>query len=77
MTNTPDQPRTPRPPAAPRPSPVPFGPAEAPNGAPWWMIIDILNVLEQHGYRRGDDRHVGRAVNMIGTLARIYAGDED
>ena len=40
----------------------------------WGMIIDVLNVLEQHGYRQADDQHSGRAVGLIGDLARIYEG---
>ena len=43
----------------------------------WGMIIDVLNVLEQHGYRQADDQHTGRAVGLIGDLARIYEGSQD
>ena len=42
----------------------------------WGLIIDVLDVLEKHGYRRGDDRHTGRAVGLVGDLARIYAGTQ-
>ena len=43
----------------------------------WGMIIDVLNVLEQHGYRQADDRHTGRAVGRISDLARIYQGTQE
>ena len=43
----------------------------------WGLIIDVLDVLEQHGYRQADDRHTGRAVGLIGDLARIYQGTQD
>jgi hypothetical protein len=43
----------------------------------WGLIIDVLDVLEKHGYRRGDDRHTGRAVGLVGDLARIYEGIQE
>ena len=43
----------------------------------WSMIIDVLDVLEKHGYRRGDDQHTGRAVQLVGELARIYEGTQE
>jgi hypothetical protein len=43
----------------------------------WGLIIDVLNVLEQHGYRQADDQHTGRAVGLIGDLARIYEGTQE
>jgi hypothetical protein len=43
----------------------------------WSLIIDVLDVLEKHGYRRGDDRHTGRAVGLVGDLARIYEGTQE
>ena len=43
----------------------------------WSMIIDVLDVLEKHGYRRGDDQHTGRAVGLVGDLARIYEGTQE
>ncbi len=41
------------------------------------MIIDVLDVLEKHGYHRGDDQHTGRAVRLVGDLARIYEGIQE
>ena len=43
----------------------------------WGLIIDVLDVLEKHGYRRGDDQHTGRAVGLVGDLARIYEGTQE
>ncbi len=43
----------------------------------WDLIIDVFDVLEQHGYRRGDNQHTGRAVGLIGELARIYEGTQE
>jgi hypothetical protein len=43
----------------------------------WGLIIDVLNVLDQHGYRQADDYHTGRAVGLIGDLARIYEGTQE
>ena len=37
----------------------------------------MLEVLEQHGYRPADDQHTGRAVGLIGDLARIYEGTQE
>ena len=34
-------------------------------------------MLEQHGYRQADDQHTGRAVGLIGDLARIYEGTQE
>ena len=41
------------------------------------LIHDILDALERHGYIRGDDQHAGRAIGLIGDLARIYDGTQD
>ena len=36
------------------------------------FILQFLDVLERHGYHYHDDQHTGRAVGLIGDLARIY-----
>jgi hypothetical protein len=41
------------------------------------FIHDILDALERHGYTRGDDLHAGRAIGLIGDLARICEGTQD
>ena len=43
----------------------------------WGLIVDVLDVLERHGYRQADDQHTGRAVGLIGDLARIYEGTQE
>ena len=43
----------------------------------WGLIIDVLDVYERHGYKRGDHRHIGRAVSFIGEIGRIYEGTQD
>ena len=34
-------------------------------------------MLERHGYHQHDDQHTGRAIGLIGDLARIYEGTQD
>jgi len=41
------------------------------------LIIDVLDVLERHGYHRRDDQHTGQAIGVIGDLARVYDGTRD
>jgi hypothetical protein len=43
----------------------------------WGTIVDVLNVLERHGYHRFDDQHTGRAISLVGQLAFIYEGTQD
>jgi hypothetical protein len=43
----------------------------------WGFILDVLNVLEQHGYHRTDNMHTGEAVGLIFDLARVYDGSLD
>jgi DNA-binding CsgD family transcriptional regulator len=43
----------------------------------WGFIIDVLDVLERHGYRRSDSEHTGQAIGLIRHLARIYEGTLD
>jgi len=38
------------------------------------LFIDVLDVLERHGFARSDDQHTGRAIFLIGDLARTYEG---
>ena len=38
----------------------------------WGLVIEVFDVLERHGYRKGDDRHTGRAVGMLAALVAIY-----
>jgi hypothetical protein len=41
------------------------------------LYADVLDVLARHGFCRGDDQHAGRAVALIGDLARIFEGSQD
>jgi hypothetical protein len=41
------------------------------------LFNDVLDVLHRHGFTRGDDLHAGRAIFLIGDLARIYEGSQD
>ncbi len=41
------------------------------------LITDVLDVLNRHGYARGDDEHAGRAIFLISDLAHIYEGSQD
>jgi hypothetical protein len=43
----------------------------------WGFIIEVLDVLERHGYRRSDSEHTGQAIGLIRHLARIYEGTLD
>jgi hypothetical protein len=43
----------------------------------WGLIHEVLDVLERHGYRRGDSVHTTRAIGLIGDVARIYEGTLD
>ncbi len=40
----------------------------------WGFIIEVLDVLERHGYRRSDSEHTGQAIGLIRHVARIYEG---
>jgi hypothetical protein len=40
----------------------------------WGLIMDVFDVLERHGYRKGDDRHTGRAIGILGDLVETYEG---
>ncbi len=41
------------------------------------LFTDVVDVLHRHGFTRGDDQHAGRAVLLIGDLARICEGTLD
>ena len=41
------------------------------------FILEFLDVLERHGYHHHDDQHTGRAVGLLGDLARIYEGTQE
>jgi hypothetical protein len=41
------------------------------------LVIEVLDVLDRHGYRKADDQHTGRAIGLLGDVAKIYAGERD
>ena len=41
------------------------------------LITGVLNVLDRHGYARGDDEHAGRVIFLISDLARMCEGSQD
>ena len=41
------------------------------------LILDVLDVLERHGYHRYDNRHTGQAIGAILDLAYLYDGTRD
>ncbi|SRR6266568_1107835 len=41
------------------------------------LITDMFGLLDRHGYTRGDNEHTGRAMLLLGDLARIYEGSQD
>ena len=43
----------------------------------WGFIIEVLDVLERHGYRRSDSEHTGQAIGLIRHVARTYEGTLD
>jgi hypothetical protein len=43
----------------------------------WGFILEVLDVMERHGYRRSDNEHAGQAIGLIGDVARIYEGTLD
>ncbi len=43
----------------------------------WGFIIEVLDVLERHGYRRSDSEHTGQAIGLIRQVARLYEGTLD
>ena len=41
------------------------------------LITEMLDVLDRHGYTRGDNEHTARAIVLISDLAHIYEGSLD
>ena len=40
----------------------------------WGLILEVLDVMERHGYRSSDNEHTGQAIGLIRDVARIYNG---
>ena len=47
------------------------------NRMTWGLIIDVLDLLERHGYHKHDNQHTGQAIGVIHDLVRVYEGDRD
>jgi hypothetical protein len=43
----------------------------------WGLILEVMDVLERHGYHRHDNQHTGQAVEVIFGLTRVYEGTQD
>ncbi len=43
----------------------------------WGFILEVLDVMERHGYRRSDHQHTGQAIGLIRDAARTYDGTRD
>ena len=41
------------------------------------LFTDVLDVLHRHGFTRGHDQHAGRAIFLIGDLARSCEDTQD
>jgi hypothetical protein len=41
------------------------------------LILDVLDVLEHHGYHPYDNQHTGQAIGAILDLAYVYDGTRD
>ena len=42
----------------------------------WGFILEILDALDRHGYRRSD-HHTARAIGLLGDLAHTSEGTKD
>ena len=43
----------------------------------WGFILEVLDVMERHGYRRRDNQHADQAIGLIRDVTRIYEGTQD
>lgn len=41
------------------------------------LITEVMNVMDRHGYVRGDNQHVAQAIGTIIDLARTYEGIQE
>jgi hypothetical protein len=40
------------------------------------LFLDVLDVLERHGYHHHDKQHTGQAMAVIRDLAHVYEGTD-
>ena len=43
----------------------------------WGLILEVLDVLERHGYHQHDHQHTGEAIGLISDLTHVYEGARD
>ena len=43
----------------------------------WGFILEVLDVMERHGYRPSDNQYTGQAIALIRDVAHIYEGTLD
>jgi hypothetical protein len=43
----------------------------------WGFILEVLDVMERHGYRRSDSEHTGQAIGLVRQVAWVYEGTLD
>ena len=43
----------------------------------WGFVLEVIDVLERHGYHHHDNQHTGQAFAVIGDLAQVYDGTRD
>jgi hypothetical protein len=41
------------------------------------LFLDVLDVLERHGYHHHDKQHTGQALGVIRDLAHVYEGTRE
>jgi hypothetical protein len=44
------------------------------EGLIWGFIVEVLDVMERHGYHRKDNQHTSQAIGLIRDVARTYEG---
>jgi hypothetical protein len=47
------------------------------NRLTWGFLLEVLDVLERHGYRPSDNQHTGQAIGLIRDVAHVYEGTLD
>lgn len=56
--------------------PTPETTSTADEALSYGFIIDVLAVLDRHGYQRADDRALGATVGHLHALVRAYQGGD-
>lgn len=40
----------------------------------WQMTLEVFDVLERHGFKRGSERDAAHSVVMLMTMITVYTG---